>query len=139
MSTSKSAIEDYVKDIDLWMLENKLKLNGGKTEIIVFSPFCRPHPASNNLVIASDTVDRSTIAKNIGVIFNNSLSIVPHVTAVCKPSFFHLRNTFKIRRKFVSHDTCKTLIHAFVTARIDYCNRSSTVSQKVSSDVFRVS
>ena len=34
---------------------------------------------------------------------------------------FHLRNIFKIR-KFLFYDTCKTLIHAFVTARIDYCN-----------------
>ena len=74
-----------------------------------------------NLVIASDTVDCSTTAKNIGVMFNNSLSMLPHVTAVCKSSFFHLRNIFKIR-KFLSYNTCKTLIHAFVTARIDYCN-----------------
>ena len=58
---------------------------------------------------------------SIGVIFNNSLSMLTHVTAVCKSSFFHLRNIFKIS-KFLSHDTCKTLIHAFVTARIDYCN-----------------
>ena len=56
--------------------------------------------------------------------------MVPHVTAVCKSSFFHLRNILKIRRKFLSHDTCKTLIHAFVTARIDYCNRCSTVEPK---------
>ena len=47
--------------------------------------------------------------------------MLPHVTAVCKSSFFHLRNIFKIR-KFLSYDTCKTLVHAFVTARIDYCN-----------------
>ena len=38
MSTCTSALEDYVKDIDLWMLNNKLKLNSGKTEIIVFHP-----------------------------------------------------------------------------------------------------
>ena len=121
MSTCTSALEDCVKDIDLWMLNNKLKLNSGKTEIIVFSSSYRPRPALKNLVIASDTVDCSTTAKNIGVIFNNSLSMLPHVTAVCKSSFFHLRNIFKIR-KFLSYDTCKTLIHAFVTARIDYCN-----------------
>ena len=48
--------------------------------------------------------------------------MLPHVTAVCKSFFFfHLRNIFKIR-KFLSYDVCKTLIHAFVTARIDYCN-----------------
>ena len=121
LSTCTSALEDCVKDIDLWMLNNKLKLNSGKTEIIVFSSSYRTRPALKNLVIASDTVDCSTTAKNIGVIFNNSLSMLPHVTAVCKSSFFHLRNSFKIR-KFLSHDACKTLIHAFITARINCCN-----------------
>ena len=52
--------------------------------IIVFSSSYRPRPALKNVVIASDTVDCSTTAKNIGVIFNNSLSMLPHVTAVCK-------------------------------------------------------
>ena len=103
------------------MLNNKLKLNSGKTEMIVFSSSYCPRPALKNLVIASDNVDCSTTAKNIGVIFNNSLSMLPHFTAVCKSSFFHLRNIFKIR-KFLSYDTCKTLIHAFFTARIEYCN-----------------
>ena len=121
LSTSTSAFEDCVKDIDLSILKNKLKLNSGKTEIIVFSSSYRTHPVLKNLVIASDTVDCSTTVKNIGVIFNNSLSMLPHVTAVCKSSFFHLRNIVKIR-KFLSHDACKTLIHAFITARIDYCN-----------------
>ena len=37
LSTCTSALADCVKDIDLWMLNNKLKLNSGKTEIIVFS------------------------------------------------------------------------------------------------------
>ena len=36
LSTCKSCLGDCVKDIDLWMLNNKLKLNSGKTEIIVF-------------------------------------------------------------------------------------------------------
>ena len=47
--------------------------------------------------------------------------MLPQFTAVCKSSSFHLRNIFRIC-KFLSYDTCKTLIHAFVTARIDYCN-----------------
>ena len=45
------------------MLNNKLKLNSGRTEIIVFSSSYRPRPALENLVIASDTVDCSTTAK----------------------------------------------------------------------------
>ena len=47
--------------------------------------------------------------------------MLPHVTAVCKSSFFLLRNIFEIR-KFLSYDTCKILIHVFITSRIDYCN-----------------
>ena len=76
------------------MLNNRLKLNSGKTEIIVFSSSYRTRPALKNLVIASDTVDCSTTAKNIGVIFNNSLSMLPHVTAVCKSSFFSFTQYF---------------------------------------------
>ena len=107
LSICKSPIQDWIRDIDLWMLSNKLKRNGDNTEILVFSYSYCPRPALNNLVIASETVDFSTTAKNIGVIFNNSLSMLPHVTAACKYSFFHLRNLFKIR-KFLSYDTCKT-------------------------------
>ena len=88
LSTCKSAIEDCINDIDLWILENKLKLNSGKTEIIVLSSFYLPRLVLNNQVIASDIVDFSNNAKNIGVIFNNSLSMVPHFTAVGKSSVF---------------------------------------------------
>ena len=46
---------------------------------------------------------------------------------------------FRIR-KFLSFDTCKILIHAFITSRIDYCNiRCSMVSQNVFYSVRRVS
>ena len=45
LSTYTSALEDCVKDIDLWVLNFKLKLNSGKTEIVVFSSSCRPRLA----------------------------------------------------------------------------------------------
>ena len=88
LSICKSTIEDCVREIGLWMLTNKLKLDSNKTEILVVSYSYCPSPALSNLVIAFETVDCSTTAKNIGVILNNSLSILPHVTAVCKSSFF---------------------------------------------------
>ena len=40
---------------------------------------------------------------------------------MCKSSFLHLRNIFKIR-KFLSFDSTKTLVHAFITSKVDYCN-----------------
>ena len=60
-------------------------------------------------------------AKNIGVWFDNTLSKNKQVNSLCKSAFYHLRNLDTIRR-FLSHNHCETLIHAFVTSRIDYCN-----------------
>ena len=47
--------------------------------------------------------------------------MAPHVTAVCKSAFFHLRNISKIR-KFLNTETTKSLVHAFITSKVDYCN-----------------
>ena len=47
--------------------------------------------------------------------------MLPHVTATCKSAFFHLRNISKIRN-FLTSDTTKTVVHAFVTSKLDYCN-----------------
>ena len=38
--------------------------------------------------------------------------------------FFIYAIFLRFARRFLSHDTLKTLIHAFVTARINYCNSS---------------
>ena len=44
-----------------------------------------------------------------------------HVTKTCIALFSHLHNIRQIR-KFLSHEATKTLIHAFVTSKVDYCN-----------------
>ena len=40
---------------------------------------------------------------------------------LCKASFFHLRNLFRMRR-YLTDDCASKVIHAFITSRIDYCN-----------------
>ena len=44
-----------------------------------------------------------------------------HVNSVCRIGYYHLRNIRRIRR-YLSHDSAKTLVHALVTPRLDYCN-----------------
>ena len=73
------------------------------------------------MAISNEMVDCSSVVKNIGVLFDESLSMLPHVTATCKSAFFHLRNISKIRN-FLTSDTTKTVVHAFVTSKLDYCN-----------------
>ena len=88
LSICKSTIEDCIREIDLWMLANKLKLNSNKTEILVFSSSYCPRPALNNLVIASETVDCSTTARNSGINYFKQLSVNAFACYSCMQVFF---------------------------------------------------
>ena len=43
------------------------------------------------------------------------------ISKICKSSHYHLRNIGKIR-KYLDESSTETLIHAFVTSKLDYCN-----------------
>ena len=44
-----------------------------------------------------------------------------HITKLCCAAFHHLHNIRRIR-KYLSQDVAETLIHSFITSRVDYCN-----------------
>ena len=69
--------------------KSRLKLiNQDKTEVLVFSSCYRPRPNICNLTIVDEVVNCSSTAKDIGVTLDNSLSMVPHITAMSKSTFF---------------------------------------------------
>ena len=55
----------------------------------------------------------SVSARNIGVVFDEMLSLKKHVNSICKAALFHLRNVAKIR-EYLTVDNTKILIYAFV-------------------------
>ena len=44
-----------------------------------------------------------------------------HINEVCRTAFCHIHNIRRISQYF-SQESLKTLVHVFVTSRIDYCN-----------------
>jgi len=67
----------------------------------------------------------SSVVSNLGVLFDAQLSrpysMADHVTSVCKSCFFQLRQ-LRLICSCLTTDAAKTLIHAFVSSRLDYCN-----------------
>ena len=113
--------EEYLSDIDKWMSINRLKLNKDKTKLLyLFSKF-NPQQSLPPLHFGTDIIKPSPHARNIGAIFNTTMSMLPHVNNVCKSAFYHLRTILRIR-KYVSTQTTEILIHAFVTSKLDHCN-----------------
>ena len=87
---------------------------------MLYARHCPPTQLSS-IYAGSELIVSTDSAKNIGVYFDNTLSMNKHVNSFCKTAFYHLRTLATIRR-FLSHKHCEILIHAFVTSRIDYCN-----------------
>jgi hypothetical protein len=52
---------------------------------------------------------------------DQKLKFAAHVTTMCRSCFFQLRQLRHIRRS-LNWDAASTLIHSFVTNRLDYCN-----------------
>ena len=115
------SISNCLADIDSWMTLNKLKLNKDKTEFLIFSSKNNPQSSLPILHFGPDKIVPSPHARNIGVTFDSSLSMIPHIKNTCKTAFFHLRNIARIR-KFISAKTTEILIHAFITSKLDNCN-----------------
>ena len=76
MNLSNAKLVNCVRDIDAWMLSNKLKLNKDKSEVLVISSSYRPRSPLSSVDICNETVSCSLSARNIGVIvMNNEHSI----------------------------------------------------------------
>ena len=59
--------------------------------------------------------------RNLGAWFDDQLTMAVHITKICSAAFYHLHNIRRIR-KHLSTDSAATLIHSFISSRIDYCN-----------------
>ena len=108
---AKVAMETCVRAIDAWMTANMLKMNRDKTELLVLKARHRPLPPLTSISVCDEEIDLSSKARNIGVIFDTSMSPESHIAAMCKSAFYHLRNISRIR-KYLSLHTAEMLVHA---------------------------
>jgi hypothetical protein len=115
-------LETCVREVKIWMECNLLKLNDEKTELIVFAPK-KYHDMSENInvKIGGSTIKPSPQVKNLGVVFDQCMSMTNHVNAIAKTCYFHLRNISRIR-PYLTTNACKTMVQALVLSRLDYGN-----------------
>ena len=73
--------------------------------------------------IKIDSIDISTASsvRNLGAIFDSTLSSEAFVNSICKSAWFNLFNISRSRRSLTT-DAAKILIQAYVMSKIDYCS-----------------
>ena len=123
LTSSIAKIENCLSDLDKWMALNKLKLNKDKTDLLYLCSKHNPQQSIPPLRFGPDihVIRPSSSSRNIGIVFDSTMSMLPRVKSVRKSAFYHLWNIFCIR-KLLSTKTTETLVHAFVTSKLDHCN-----------------
>lgn len=116
MDHALSAICAAIAEVRAWLISHKLKFSDARTEFIIVTKVEIPS-------VKVGTADLALLIsiRNLGAWFDNKMSMNDQLNKTCSKAFRGLYNIKQIR-KFLSTDTTKILVHAFVTSHLDYCN-----------------
>ena len=106
-----------------WMSSNLLSLNQAKTEVLLIglsaqlSKIADPTllMPSNVAIVPADS------ARNLGVIFDSTLSMSHHISPVSKACFSSIRDLRRMRNT-LDFTTAHTIATSYIHAKLDYCN-----------------
>jgi len=123
MENAINAIEAFISDIKMWMLHNRLKMNDGKTEMLLLSS---PNSVLSGIRVSvgDDMHESAGTVRNLGVVLDQTLSLNAHVSRICQSGYFQLRSLRTVQNVLPAK-ALERLAHAFITARLDYCNSTS--------------
>ena len=105
-----------------WMIENRLKMNNGKMEYIVFGSRQQLSKLNDKAIeVNGVTVGGLKCIKYLGSFLDENLSFSTFVSWKCKKAMFNLKRIQKIRRS-IDKDTANLLIVSLVITHLDYAN-----------------
>ena len=113
-SDSVCSLQSCVKDIGLWMGENRPKLNSDKTEAIRFSASSSvniPSQLPHTITLSDTEIEFSGTVRNRGFIFDSNLSMKQHIIKTCKAAYTEIRRISSIHQ-YLTEDATKTYARA---------------------------
>jgi hypothetical protein len=124
MASLSGKVSACIAELQSWMAANRLKLNANKTEFVWIASRSRLAQIATDIppvIINNSVVQPTTVARNLGVYFDDQLNMRQHIANITRLSYFQLRQLRVISRS-LTKDALKMLLHAFVFSRLDYCN-----------------
>ena len=115
-----------------WNLPHK-DYSDGSTEWWNFHNHIFNHFWLIYLQLGDDTIVPTNDVKVLWVTLSSDLTMDKHVSNVCSAGFYRLRQLRRVRRS-LDTESAATLVHAFVTSRIDYCNVLLAWAPKATTD-----
>ena len=109
--TTINQLETCTNDICQWIPLNGLKWNDAKTELLQIQSKYGNKVSSIGINIGIDHIDHSASARNLGVLFDDTLS--PYVSSICISAVFQLWQISRIR-DFLTTDAMKKIVYSLV-------------------------
>ena len=120
--TALSKLELCITELSNWMTVNKLKLNHNKTEFFIAGTTQGLNKLSPvELKVGNDMIKPSTSVRNLGIIFDDHMSMTQHINSLMSSVNFHLRNIRRIA-KYLDQDTKHHVVRCLILSRLDYGN-----------------
>ena len=101
------------------MSQDKLLVNNAKTELLSIGT--RQQLAKTGITVGHTVIAPQSPVQNLGVWLHSNLSMGDHIMKTSSAAFYYLYNIRRIR-KYLSKECTETLIHDFVSSRLEYCN-----------------
>jgi len=108
--------------LEAWMSSNRLRLNPSKTKFIWLGT--RKQVAKLDFTTLTSEFPHyafSTTVRDLGVQLDQELTFTPHLHRLARDCYYQLRQLRTVTRSLTSAAKL-TLVHAFITARLDYCS-----------------
>lgn len=120
MGTTREAC---ISEISCWLSSNHLKLNDDKTEFVLIGrkQLVKKIKGDKCITIGNSTIQAAEVAKNIGAYLDSELNMKTHVSYIVRSAYHHMRNISRIR-PYISEEVAATLVHAFISSRLDGMN-----------------
>ena len=109
-------------NVKTWMDENRLNMNDGKMEFIMFGAKKQLAKCKTTSTDVNKTVvNNSEVVKYLGTWMDCNLTFKDHIVKKCRTAMINLQQ-IKLIRPFLNTEACTTLMLGLVISHFDYCN-----------------
>ena len=115
-------VEQCISSVKDWMLQNKLRLNDGKTETMCVASkhtISKVNPIS--LHAGDCIVAFQQSVRDLGVMLDSNLSMHDHISLICKSAHYQLRKIRSIS-SLLPQSAIIQLVVSLILSRVDYSN-----------------
>ena len=120
-ATTEARLNDCLLEIQKWMARNRLKLNAGKTEVMIIKSIHDRDDNPMEIKLFDRVVEASPYARNLGVIFDDKLKMDKHVSHVVRGCMGYLNNLWRIGG-MMDKDSRIRMVNVFIHSKLDFCN-----------------